>query len=426
MRLLGSREFEKMPHLQVKWVRGRDNLTFNHPKCSLTMGKRGSGKSNLLEVIGCGYHPKIIDLMGSRDNENLVWCRPMSPVDDILLITGPNVDLVGSSWDVKRVDQLTLDDILSHEVTATADSFYSSQVSRFDGINRITELFWERLAWSQPVDVVIREASNYIYSRIVNQKLNIKEAKADFMVFQREMRHFGFSLDVDTVRWTSIDKEMRDLADLLFIKKVGAQGLPDDLKFMYKLFNPLSVARMSAERFIVLTDNASIGVGRSDLAPFHKPEGLDIMAEVGLRTAVGDEPVILPANQVQPAQHSQMVELVDKGETFRETAKRAGVSSTDTVGRHLREHNEDIQTQGVCPRCQTVNSPLMATVVRPKVRPGPGGKAEARAKAQAMDAVAYGIQSEEDLRALGRGAVAVETAKALGLAMDDLLKATGG
>lgn len=387
MTLLGSRVADEMPRLRVKWLRGRDNLTFHRPKCSLTMGKRGSGKSNLLEVIGVGYHPKIIDLMGSRDNENLVWCRPMSPVDDILLITGPNVDLKGSSWDVKRVDQLTLADIESHEVTTTADSFFSSQISRFAGIDTITELFWERLEWTKPIDVVIREASNYIYSRIVNQKLNIKEAKADFLVFQREMRHFGFSLDVDTVRWTSIDKEMRDLADLLFIKKVGAQGLPDDLKFMYKIFNPLSVARMHPRNFIVLTDNASIGLGESDLAPFHKPEGLNIMREVGLELEVGDEPVYKPPTAVQPNQHSQMVELIDKGETFREVTKRSGVSSTDTVGRHLREHNQAIQEKGVCPMCQTVNSPLMAVIVKPKTKPGHRPERDRQ-----LDSLAYGVQ----------------------------------
>lgn len=348
-------------------------------------------------------HPKIIDLMGSRDNEGLIWCRKNSPVDDILLVTGPNVDLK-ASWDSCPINKLTLSKVLDYEVVTTADSFFSSQFSRFQALDDMTALFWERLEWSRPIGLVIREASNYIYSRIVNQKLNIKEAKADFLVFQREIRHFGFSLLVDTVRWTSIDKEMRDLADLLFIKRVGSQGLPDDLKWLYTWMNPMSVARMKAERYLVVTDLASVGIGRSDKVAFHKPEGLNLLEELGITIEYGPEPLIKAQNQVQPETHAMIVELVEKGLPYHMVKRQARVSSNDTVGRHLRLHNEAVVNNGICPMCQSVDGQLQDQVVKPKTTPGP--------KTGSPRGIP-GVESEEDLRRLARGAQAYEAIKAI-------------
>lgn len=371
MVLIGSRESKDLPRLQVSWVRGLDNISFrSRPRCALVLGKRGSGKSNLLENMAL-QHKKIIDLMGSRDNENLIWCRKRSPVDDVLLVTGPNVDVKGSSWDTCKMGDLTLDKMLGYEVVTTADSFFSSQLSRYEAVNMMTELFWDRLEWDYPIGVVIREASNYIYSRIVNQSFNIKEAKADFLVFQREIRHFGFSLLVDTVRWTSIDKEMRDLADLLFIKRVGSQGLPDDLRFLYRWLAPLSVARMKAERFMVITDLASVGIGRSDRVLFHKEEGIDLMKELGLSVEVGEEAPVKPLNAVQNDTHAKMMALIESGVKYTEIARRVSIGSNATVARHLRLHNDAVKERGVCPECDSEESPLARTWLRPKTMKGP-------------------------------------------------------
>lgn len=370
MVLIGSRESKDLPRLQVSWVRGLDNISFrSRPRCALVLGKRGSGKSNLLENMAL-QHKKIIDLMGSRDNENLIWCRKRSPVDDVLLVTGPNVDVKGSSWDTCKMGDLTLDKMLGYEVVTTADSFFSSQLSRYEAVNVMTELFWDRLEWDYPIGVVIREASNYIYSRIVNQSFNIKEAKADFLVFQREIRHFGFSLLVDTVRWTSIDKEMRDLADLLFIKRVGSQGLPDDLRFLYRWLAPLSVARMKAERFMVITDLASVGIGRSDRVPFHKEEGIDLMKELGLSVEVGEEAPVKPLNAVQNDTHAKMMALIESGIAYTEIARRVSLGSSSTVARHLKLHNDAVKERGVCPECDSEEAPQARVWLRPKTRSG--------------------------------------------------------
>lgn len=80
--------------------------------------------------------------------------------------------------------------------------------------------------------LMVREASNFIYARVQISKFQ-HVAKADFLYLLREGRHMGLGIGVDTIRWTSIDKEVRDVSDYTYIKRVGTQGLPHDLRFVY-------------------------------------------------------------------------------------------------------------------------------------------------------------------------------------------------
>ena len=365
MTLIGSREKDEMPRVQIKWMRGHDHLDYKKPRISLVLGKKGGGKSTYVEVNAL-RHKKIFDILGSRDNEGLCWCREKSPVDDILLVHADNVDLK-ASWNTCKIGDLTLDKMMGYEVVTTCDSFYGTQKSRYAAINAITDNFWGRFEWNYPIAVIIREASNYLYSRISQDGMNIKDAKADFIVFQRELRHMGFSAYMDTIRWTSIDKEIRDLADYLIIKKVGAQGLPGDLHWLYKYVAPLSLADLAPDKFLILTENAAVGKGRTEMPTFHKEEGVDLLKELGIEVTVSEELEESTDQRVGDKTHNDMVKLYyGSGAEDGMSMDNIGVKlkrGGSTVSRQIRIHDSKVGRDGICDMCSRVGSEFATMMV---------------------------------------------------------------
>lgn len=154
-----SLEEHEVPPIKISWKRGRDRIRWKN-QITLCLGKKGAGKSACGEAWACNHkknRPKarVIDLFGSRDNESLAWCRDNSPIDDILLITGPNID-VDCSWDTCPTDKLTLAKMEGYQATTTCNSFYHDQDDRFAGLEAIIDTFWDRLAWTDPNIALIR------------------------------------------------------------------------------------------------------------------------------------------------------------------------------------------------------------------------------------------------------------------------------
>lgn len=352
--IIGSRLKSELPKIRIKWMRGRDKIDWSRPSIALCLGKKGSGKSALGEVYALHHH-KIIDLFGSRDNESLCWCRDSSPIDDILLVTGNSVD-VDSSFRTIKSDDLSYEKMLGYECVLTCNSFYVDQEDRFVSLEKIIDQFWNRFSWERPICTIIREASSFIYSRI-KQGSRVKDAKADFIYFQREMRHFGYSLYIDTIRWTSVDKEMRDLADYMILKKVGPQGLPRDISWLYKFADPMSMAALPPHLFLILTENAAVGVGKSELPPFHKEEGVDLIKELGIEIECGERVEESSYQMVGDKEHAMIIDLYNAEKGMIEIRERVH-RSLSTISRHLNDHNKAVERKGVCEKCERVGSDL--------------------------------------------------------------------
>ena len=353
--IIGSSIKQDLPKIRLVWARRREPLDFMKAMIYLILGKKGSGKSALLELLSL-YYPKIIDLFGSRDDEGLCYCRKNSPIDNILLIHGDNVDL-DCSWDTTSVSKLTYKKILDYEVVIPSFSFFSGNAGRFVGINKLMTLFWERRKWKKPIFVGVREASSFIYSRVKQEGVNMKMAKADFIFWQREMRHFGYSLGIDTIRWTSIDKEMRDLADWLVIKKVGPQGIPDDLDFLYRYVDPMSMAGLPPDKFMLLTENASIAWGQADYPVFHKEEGVDLLEELGIQITHGEEIEESSIQRIGDEEHEKIIRLYNDGKSMNAVTKLVH-RSKERVHSHIHQHNKDVLENGVCDKCGRIRSDL--------------------------------------------------------------------
>lgn len=344
------------PKILIKWIRGSETINYKRPSTYLIMGGRGSGKSSMLETIGSRYC-KIIDLFGSKDAECLSWCKDTSPFKKVLFIIGRNMKVVSHKYQTVYADEVTLRDFEENEVITTTYTFFNTTKEYFDALQKITTLLWDqRTYWTEPWFLLIREAANWIYARLQVVK-DSDSAKADFIQMLREARHSGLAVGVDTIRWTNIDKEVRDISDYVFIKKVGSIGLPKDLRFIYRYVNPVSLMKLKPPNFVLLTSEGNLGIGKFEYPKWHKEECENIMAEIGIETERLCQAPAVKGNTVGILEHSQIIDIYKRNRSLRKTA---AIASRDfaTVVRHIDLHNDTIKEVGYCLECRTAKSEL--------------------------------------------------------------------
>lgn len=363
------------PKIRVVWVRGRGKpsarLDFKRPQTHLGLGLRDSGKSSLLEVLGIKY-PRIIDIFGSRDNEGLAWCRcPLFSKNEILFVIGDSVEMKRCRWDVLKMREFSLKEMEKYRVILSVSAFYGSLDEEFRSLNDLiyTNLY-KRTHWREMYYLLVREASNYLYSRVKITK-NQTIAKNDFIYLLRESRHMGYSCGADTIRWTSLDKEVRDVADYTFVKRVGNIGLPKDLRYVYKYFDPLKMMDAHPSTFVVISNRGHIGLGNFDYPPWHKTEREDILRKLRIVPEYGEIPRVSEdaRNVVGDFEHhdiiAKRIDGVDgKKGTIRKIANAVN-RSTQTVHTHIAEHNRQVRRHGFCERCRRIKSPRAREIAEP-------------------------------------------------------------
>lgn len=264
----------------------------------------------------------------------------------------------------KKISELTLKDFKNYDVITSVHAFYGSSDEEFVGLNRILATLYRRTHWDKPWFLMVREAANFIYSRIKLTK-NQHIAKADFIYLLREARHMGYAVGVDTVRWTAIDIEIRDVSDYTFIKSVGRKGLPRDLRFVYRYINPYSMMRMKPNQFVLVTDSGSIGVGIFDYPPWHKEEKEDLVRQFGIQIKYGEVPDYgnERRNTVSDFEHVEISENYDHLRSEAKVAKLMNRSS-GTIHNHVATHDREVTNQGRCRRCFRARSPLSTHLLR--------------------------------------------------------------
>lgn len=365
MSLFEVLDIEEKPLIKIKWIRGRGNLDFERPITSLNVGQRGSGKSSLLECLALRF-PKVIDLFGSRDNEGLAWCR-VAGKDQTLFVTGDSVEIKGR-WNQSQVKDLRIEDLKRVPITISVSAFYGDLNEEFYGLNSIVyKNLYKRTHWRELWFLKVREAGNFTYARIkVTQSQHI--AKADFIYLLRESRHMGYPVGVDTIRWTSIDKEIRDVSDYMFIKRVGIQGLPHDLRFVYRYINPFSLMNPHPSTFVVVSNRGPIGVGKFDLPKWHKKERDDLLTELGLegRIKYGEVPDYgnESLNWLSDYEHGDIITYRFEGipsdankKSMHDVAEEVH-RSPNTVMRHIHNHNDEVKQRGYCIKCRRIKHRL--------------------------------------------------------------------
>lgn len=308
-------------------------------------------------------HKHILDLYGSKDDENLCWCRSKSPIDDILLIHGDNTE-VTASFDTKRLSDVKINDINNYEAVVTCHSFYSSDEMKFTSIQKLSDELYGRRSWREGdiVYLIMRETMNVLYAR-TSQGVGEKEAKADLLYFIRELRHFGFSIGADILRWTGADKELRDLADYMIFKQVGEKGLPSDKRYLYNYIHPVTFAQMKPNQFCGLRKDGAIAWCNNALPKYHKEEGVDLLVELGITVSHAEEPTESTAQQVGDHEHITIVQSYQSGISMENISNQIH-RSLSTVSRHVNGHNKSVSKLGFCEACKRGNGDLYDIMLR--------------------------------------------------------------
>ena len=351
-----------MKKVRVLWTRGNDKLVFNRPSTWFCLGLRGTAKSSFLEHLGTEYLANdcvVFDLFGSRDGESLAWLRsPYAKDKKILLLKGENCD-VQSSFPVKAVESLTLNDVENFDIIISASPLHLNPDQEFYNAARLTDLLYKRIHYKRLVYLIVREAANFYYSRLKVSD-NQVAAKANMIYMIREARHVGIALGLDSIRYYAIDIDIRNLSDYMILKSQGVQGLANDLQWLYSFYNPTVVRCMPPQNFIIVSKTGSLGLGHFPYHSWHKEEREDILAEVGVKVEYGE--VLQEAEfrgswkTVSDKEHVDMVRMyIEEGLGFKDIAAKLGRSSRTPL-EHVHSHNNAVARSGFCPACKRTNS----------------------------------------------------------------------
>jgi len=348
--------------MKVKWIRGRETFRFTRPDTWFALGTRGSGKSSLLETIACQYlerNASILDLFGSRDGEGLAWLRsPYAKDKKILLVKGDSVD-IECSFPVKHVEKLRLRDFEEYDVIVSASPFYVNIGSEFYYAAKLTDLLYRRLHYKRLVYMVCREAANLYYSRL---KINENQvfAKSEIIYMLREARHMGIALGLDSVRYFSVDIDVRSLADYMMLKSQGLQGLSKELKFLYSFVDPHLVRKLKPSQFLVLTRRGNIGYGVFPEVSWHKQEREDILRSIGIKVEYGEE--LKEAEfkgtfkTVSDREHASIIRLYVEEALSMDLIAKKLKRSPRTPHTHIHAHNQAVTRSGFCAACKRAGS----------------------------------------------------------------------
>jgi hypothetical protein len=344
--------------MRVGWVRGGERIDFSRPNVFLTLGTRGTGKSSLLEHLAelyLGEGHAVLDLFGSRDGEGLGWLRsPFAENKKIMLVCGDNADLV-CSYPYKRISKVTLHDLETNDITISSSPLYSSPSDEFSQVNSLISLLYKRLHWKRVLNVVVREAANLFYSRLKVSD-NQVSAKAESTYLIRESRHMGLAMSIDTLKFTSIDSDIRNVTDYLILKSQGVSGLPDDLNFLYGFIEPHIFRKMPPGNFVIMSRQGSIGLGAFGEVKWHKGEHEDLLRRLdisiehseeikhgedkGTFKTIGDE------------EHVEILRLYLSDKLSMGKVAALKDRSSASVKAQLDSHNAAIQRVGFCCVCK--------------------------------------------------------------------------
>lgn len=351
--------------LKGRWTRFTEVMDYKKANCNLITGGKETGKSALCEALATHYSEqdkdcKILDFWGSRDNEGLGWCR--SPYkDSILFLTGDSVK-VRSRFPTVKVSDFKLSSMKGYKVVVTVSGFYSSDREQNHAIQTVMSVLWRRTSWSHIWCLILREMANLVYSRLSIGE-DQAQAKAYLISVLREMRHMGYALCGDSIKFKSVDADVRVLADYTYIKACGKEGLPDDLDWLYSIFEPFSVMRMPINQFIIVSRKGTVGRGIYDCPPWHKRENENIFKLLNIEVDHEEEPDLnTKGGRINDSEHVEIVRKRFAGQdgkpvSFNKLAVKCE-RSTATVFKAVLYHNQDIDTKGFCEKCKRMNGKL--------------------------------------------------------------------
>lgn len=383
-------EVVKRPNPKIfidKWKRFPQKLDFTRPNKYVIQGMPEGGKSALVETVASKYDDyskrgvaKIIDLFASRDNEGLSWLRHQQHQKNALLIHGDSVKL-SCEWKTKKISELKLYDIMKYDTVISSPAFYSDLREEWQSLDKVNKMLWRRTHWDEVWFLCIREGTSLLYSRLGLGE-NQSQAKASFVYALKEFRHCGMALGIDIIRYYGLDTEVRALADYLFVKAQGIEGLANDLSWMYGYYDLfVDFMQMPPWCFVVATKKGGLGNGRYQYPYWHKEEResmldiFNIQIEYSDGVNYGDKGYA----PVSDFEHGSIVRIrvycrtksgmmgmgkIAKGGTFKIGTEKLEMKkrSPKTIQEEIHQHNADIEAKGQCRICSRIHLEEESTI----------------------------------------------------------------
>jgi hypothetical protein len=359
--------------LRVAWLLGGEQISWSRPYVWLTLGVRGAGKSSFLEHLAEQHLESgncVLDLFACRAGENLAWLRSKWAKEKrILLLSDENAIVEApDSIAVKPYTKLSLKDFEDFDLIINSSPLYRSLDAEYSSCNYIIDRLWHRLHWSRLIFTVCREASSLMYSRLKVVE-NQQSAKAFLIYWLRESRHVGCSLGLDSVRLSSLDVDVRSLADYTVFKSLGSGGLPRELWFIYRYIEPSFLQSMKQSQFVILSRRGHLGVGVFPYPTWHKTEGEDILSKLRIKVVFEEKPEegVFRGRYttLSDQEHADLIDMyVNQGLSMGKIAERMK-RSDKSVFDHINKHTKDVLRIGYCPKCRRAGSKLDTTPAKP-------------------------------------------------------------
>lgn len=317
-------------------------------------GISGAGKSELLRNISAHF-PKVIGVYGSGDDEVLADLRAHDYRDRVGgrigknlenwengLIIGPRTTSVTSSWDYVTYDNLTLKDIERHGVIVCPRRIYPSLSSFFRGTERVVNVLQQREDERPVWFVKILEAANVLYARTTIGHVRAADAKAYLIFLQRELRHNGLALGLDSQYSVSMDKEIRVNAEYTFWKNMGSDRLPKDVNWMHGWVTPDGFAGMYPNEWVCKDKWGGVYLGTSKMPPWYRRHRENLYKTLDIKRDVGAPDLTEePSDDNEDLElHQDIVKAYIKERTIKGAARESG-HDRDTVRRVIKDHFVD-------------------------------------------------------------------------------------
>lgn len=331
------------------------------------IGMRESGKSNVLEQLGLmalRSGSAVLDIASARDSESLaVLLGPF--LSRVRLIVADSCSMSSSAIELQTVpiSQFGLPDDGHWYVLPRAG--FPDEASHAAAMKVVVNALWSSDEWSRPRWLLVREAEIFLssISRTTSSRSQ-RESSDALQQLNAEARHHGVSLALDSQREVEVSKSLRQVSDVLIVKKLGSWiDFPEDLRFVFSDIEPEAFRFCPVDKAYIMTSSGQLAFVHVPLVSFHHRRGRSILSLLGISVRFDEQQQarreIESAEQrmadsrvtVTPLLHLEIVRLRETEErSFDEISLVLGIASS-TVKLHYRRHAFNRERGLPCPSC---------------------------------------------------------------------------
>ena len=331
-----------------------------------TVGMRESGKSNFLELVclmALRQRSAVLDLASARDSESLAVLLGPFPervrliVSDSCTMTSPKIGL-----HTIPIGKFGLPEDGYWYVLPR--SGFPTEASYLRAMKTIVDNLWSSDEWVRPRWLMLREAQIFLssVSRTTSSRSQ-RESSDALQQLNTEARHHGVSLVLDSQREIEVSRSLREVSDVLVIKRLGSWiEFPDDIRYVLSDIEPSAFRFCPTDKAYIATSLGQLAFVDVGLVPFHHKRGRSILNILDIEVKFDEQKVRTEMESEQrqedarttvlPEIHREIIRLRDiEKKPFDDIGLALSLASS-TVKLHYRRHTFNRNKGLSCPNCE--------------------------------------------------------------------------